>query len=111
MEKFIGKLTDNPSLEEVWDAICAMQNKTFHTSKGLAYTYTVRGYEIFVDRKVKSITRSSVEIALVKAMELERIVTGPKKLTVFGASYLYPIFLELGLAINPKYSKQETIEL
>jgi hypothetical protein len=36
-------------------------------------------------------------IALRKALELNRIVSGPKKLGCFGASYLYPVFLELGI--------------
>ncbi len=50
-----------------------------------------------VDRKNKSITRSSVEIAYQKVLELEGIVTGPKKLGVFGASYLYPVFIRIGV--------------
>ena len=32
-----------------------------------------------------------------KVMETEGCVKGPKKLGVFGASYIYPIFLELNL--------------
>ena len=61
---------------------------------------TVRGPE------TKSITQSTVFIAFHKALELEGIVTGPKKLGTFGASYLYPVFLELGV-ICPDNSIQE----
>ena len=49
---------------------------------------------MFIDRKEKSVTRSSVELAYQKAQELGR-VTGPKQLGVFGASYLYPVFVRL----------------
>ena len=55
------------------------------------------GNEILIDRKKKAITRSSVDIALKEAMEMKGIVNGPKKLNVFGASYLYSIFLRFGL--------------
>ena len=47
-------------------------------------------------RKKRSITRSRVNIALKETLEMNGKVSGPKKLNVFGASYLYPIFLRLG---------------
>ena len=47
-------------------------------------------------RKKKSITRSRVNIALKETLEMNGKVSGPKKLNVFGASYLYLIFLQLG---------------
>lgn len=98
-------------ITEVWAAILEMEGHLFTTAKGLEFQYTVKrhqgvaGKEIFVDRKMKSITRSSVEIALKKVYELGNgrlpaIVSGPKKLGVFGASYLYPIFVELGIILR-----------
>ena len=48
---------------------------------------------MFVNRKEKSITKATAGMALSKALQLEGIVSGPKKLGTFGASYLYPIFL------------------
>lgn len=65
--------------------------------KGLEYTYQIRGNEMFVSRKTKSITKASVDLALEKIIELSGKVAGPKKLKCFGASYLYPIFIEMGL--------------
>lgn len=56
--------------------------------------------ELVIDRKEKTITRNMVLLAYEKALELmetEGYVSGPKKLGVFGASYLYPVFLELGI--------------
>ncbi|MEI3350185.1 MAG: hypothetical protein V8R18_03505 [Clostridium sp.] len=57
---------------------------------------TIRGNEMFVSRKEKSVTRASILVAYKKAQELG-CVTGPKQLGVFGASYLYPVFLRLGI--------------
>ena len=57
----------------------------------------IKGNEMFVTRKDKSITRASVMMAFHKALELDRVVTGPKKLGTFGASYLYPVFCCLGV--------------
>ena len=34
--------------------------------------------------------------------KLPLLVTGPKKLGIFGASYLYPIFMELGIIRGKK---------
>ena len=52
---------------------------------------------MFVDRKEKSITRSTVMKAYAKVVELDGVVKGPKVLGTFGASYLYPIFVKMGL--------------
>lgn len=90
------------SAETVWEKMVQLQGETLTTVKGLEFRYRIVGNEIFVDRKKKSITRSSVNMALEKIEELDGKVSGPKKLQVFGASYLYPIFLKLGLIIAGK---------
>lgn len=84
----------------LWDAIVKFAGYPFFTMKKLKFTYHVKGHEIFVTRKEKSITRSSVNIAFQKAIDLERNVTGPKKLETFGASYLYAIFQRIGVINN-----------
>lgn len=86
--------------EFLWDALLEFQKYPFHTAKGLEFTYEIRGYEMFVDRKEKSITRATVNMAFHKALELQRAqgkVSGPKKLGTFGASYLYPVFIHIGV--------------
>ncbi|OQB30212.1 MAG: hypothetical protein BWY07_02674 [Candidatus Hydrogenedentes bacterium ADurb.Bin170] len=50
-----------------------------------------------MDRKEKSITRATVMKAYGKVVELDGVVKGPKTLGTFGASYLYPIFVKMGL--------------
>lgn len=82
--------------DALWEAILAFEGAIFYTAKGLEYSYTIRGNEMFVSRKEKSVTRASILVAYKKAQELG-CVTGPKQLGVFGASYLYPVFLRLGI--------------
>lgn len=81
----------------LWDTLILFQKYPFHTAKNLEFTYTVKGNEIFVDRKEKSITKSTVLIAFHRALELGPEATGPKKLGTFGASYLYPVFVRFGI--------------
>ena len=95
--------------EALWDALTALQGETFFTAKGLSYTYLIRerrdgevSGEMFISRKEKSLTQSTVCMAFHKALELGGVVTGPKKLGTFGASYLYPVFIRLGVIRRPE---------
>lgn len=91
--------------ERLWETLIRFQDHVFRTAKNLEFTYTIKGNEMFVSRKDKSITRSTVNLAFGKALELQRelgMVSGPKKLGCFGASYLYPIFVELGIICRPQ---------
>lgn len=83
--------------EELWSLLKTLQGCVFLTAKGLKFTYKIHGGEMFISRKSKSITRATVFITFRKAMELGRIVAGPKKLGTFGASYLYPVFVRIGV--------------
>lgn len=93
---------ENQSLSEeiIWDALLAYEHHLFYTSKGIEYSYEIHGYEMVVNRKKKTITKSTVMLSVRKVQELNAIrepVTGPKKIGTFGASYLFPIFKEWGL--------------
>lgn len=84
----------------LWDTLVVFQNYPFKTVKGLRYIYEIKGNEIFFDRKSKSVTRSTVNIALDKVLKLKADnieITGPKKIGCFGASYLYPVFTRIGI--------------
>lgn len=86
--------------ELLWEALHWHQDCSFTTAKNLKFTYSIKGNEMFVSRKDKSITKATVLLAFHKAMELQRGgkgIAGPKKLGTFGASYLFPIFLRLGI--------------
>lgn len=102
MRKEIRGEGENPgALEDaVWEALLLLEGEPFETAKHLSYSYSIRGYEMFVSRREKSITRSTVNLSLWNAVELQRAglpVSGPKKLKTFGASYLYPIFMKIGV--------------
>ncbi len=56
---------------------------------------------MFVTRKEKSITRATVVLAYEKAIALGDMATGPKTLGCFGTSYLYPVFVRLGVIKLP----------
>lgn len=99
--------------DALWDALVMLEGREFETAKHLNYSYSIKGYEIFVSRKDKSITRSTVNLSLWNAMELQKAglpVSGPKKLKTFGASYLYPIFQEIGVIV-PAEMEQLSLEL
>lgn len=87
----------------LWMMLIDNQNKVFYTMKQLPFRYSIKGNELFVSRKGKSITRATVNRAYNRAkelMEFEGKVAGSKKLGTFGASYLYSIFLNLGFIRN-----------
>jgi len=93
--------------EYLWNAIREFEDYPFKTAKGLGYRYKIKvgkdgsqNEELIFDRKTKSITKATILLAYRKALDIQRSegrVTGPKKLGVFGASYLYPMFLRFGI--------------
>ena len=108
--------------EALWKAVIIFETYPFSTSgrgvlSGVEYTYQVSrkggsggrhyvgnsisgyGNEIWLtvngEKKEKSISRSTVELGFQKYLEVleeEGTVSGPKKLGVFSASYLLPLF-------------------
>lgn len=94
----------------LWEAVVAFENYPLKTTSGLDFSYTFKtnrlgekGNEIRVSRKEKTITRSTVEMAFDKVMEKRQSgelpvrMSSPKELGVFGASYIYPLFIRFGL--------------
>lgn len=110
LKKHIG----HPDSEQyLWEALTLFANYPFQTAKGLKYSYSIKTGrddeyvgEIIFDRKAKSVTvtRATINLAYKKAIEIQKkegYVSGPKKLDVFGASYIYPVFIRLGV-ITPE---------
>lgn len=90
----------------LWELISQHQGEQFSTSgrgrfPGKPFTYTIKGGEMFISNKEKSITKATVMVAYKRALELqatEGCVSGPKRLNVPGAgSYIWPVFLHLGI--------------
>ena len=96
----------------LWEALALFVNYPFQTAKGMKYSYTIKtgrdgeySGEIVFDRKAKRVTRATINMAYQKALEIqekEGYVSGPKKLGVFGASYIYPVFIRLGVITSEK---------
>ena len=93
----LSTLTEREQEEALWNILADLQGCVFLTAKGLKFTYKMKGGEMFVNRKSKSITQATVFMAFRKAQELGGVVAGPKKLGTFGASYLYPVFVRIGI--------------
>ena len=98
--EFCSQLSALPEREQemkLWSMLLYLQGCVFFTAKGLKFTYKIKGGEMFVNRKSKPITQAAVFMAFRKAVELGGVVAGPKKLGAFGASYLYPVFVRIGV--------------
>ena len=79
------------TIDTLWQLLETHQNEIFYTIKKLPFTYTIKGGEIFVDRRSKSITKATFEQALNKLNANPDQITGPKSLNVFGAPYIWAI--------------------
>ena len=113
MVRTIATSVEWPEFALVWEAILAFEAYPFRTSGrngqgSIPFTYTVSrtksgdfGKELLISTKRKTVTKATVEVGYNNAIEVYRyegVVGGPKKLGVPGAgSYLYPIFLKIGL--------------
>jgi hypothetical protein len=110
----------------LWDAVIAYQNVPFFTSSGLPFFYTVRrrkngkySGELIVSRKdhSKTLTRSSVLLAFHRVLEqtgtgdaqfVPREYRGPKAIgQIFGISYVYSLFWQMGLIRVPDKVEQK----
>ena len=118
-------LKDNPNSYNLWRCICLYQGEKLRTSgrgsrEGVTFSYFVSapggaggrhydgqnvdgfGNEMWIstggEQKKKSISRSTVDLALGKVLEMDGRIKGPKALNVPGAhSYLFAIFTRFGL--------------
>ena len=105
--------TSKANVPGLWDLIRAYEGKQFLTKKGLPFTYTIKGGELFTDRRERSITKSTFEKAYEKLIQdqvgenaAKRIV-GPKTLNVYGAPYVWAVFVGIGLIEEQVYVQQE----
>ncbi len=68
------------TMENLWDKITSQEGKSFLTKKGLPFTYTIKGGELFTDRRERSITRSTFEKAYEKLLHDQVGEEAPKKI-------------------------------
>ena len=90
----------DPEEIALWNVIVSHAGDTLTTSgrgtrPGKAFTYTIRGAEMFVSNRSKSITRSTILFAYHKVKGKE--ISGPKMIGVHGDSYIFAVFKGLGV--------------
>ena len=86
--------------DTLWEQITNRQGDVFYTKKGLPFTYYIKGGELFASRRERSITRSTFEKAFQKIQEN----SGPKKLNVYGAPYVWAV---LATILGAESDKEE----
>lgn len=94
--------TDMEKEENLWQEMNTLQGCLFSTCKGLDFTYRIQGGEMFANQREKSITKTSIIAAYRKVRQLGGEVAEPKQLGVLGSSYIWPVFLKMGLVKEPK---------
>jgi PAS domain-containing protein len=112
--------------EALWQVVVAYQNYKFYTKSGLMFSYVVKykrngeySGELVVSRKEesKTLTKSSIMLAFHKVLSDMKDTTppeykGPKAIgQIFGISYIYSLFLEIGLIRVPKKAEQKEGEI
>ncbi len=95
MKEDAGAFEGGITPENLWEAIASMQGKTFYTAKKLPFTYTVKGGELFADRRDRSVTRSTFEKAYAKILA-DPAIKGPKRLNMYGAPYVFAVLKTIG---------------
>lgn len=92
MRHIIGR--DWP-LNRVLPGCGRLVGETFYTKKLLPFTYTIKGGEMFTDRRERSITRSTFENAYKKIKSNPDKITGPKALNMYGAPYVWAVLAKV----------------
>lgn len=87
----MSNAAETVTIDNLWQAITSHQGETFYTKKMLPFTYTIKGGEMFTDRRERSITKSTFETAYSKIRENPDKITGPKALNMYGAPYVWAI--------------------
>ena len=101
----IATMSDGEAEAYLWDTLKYLQGCVFHTvergnKEGLRFRYMIKGGELYVDGKDNSITRATLKKAFANTCKLQEkmgYVSDPREIGTNGASYLYPIFLRLGI--------------
>ena len=121
VQELRDSLTKDDYSDTLWRCVVAYEGYLFRTSgRGRTHSGAVDFYykrhiskrsgeptdELVISTRPdsKTITRSSVELGLSQCLleqKREGYVRGPKRMSVFGASYLYAMFTEWGL-ISPE---------
>lgn len=96
-------------VQEVWATLEQHQGEQFYTAKCLPFCYIICGGELFVDRRSKSITISTVAAALQKIATRQAAGEDhhrPQKGWLLWCQLLIPDVLNLGIIPQPETGKE-----
>ena len=109
---------DDPTEENFWGVVLAYAGVKFKTYSGLPFSYQIKKgrngeytKELWIDRreKSKSLTWSSVLLALGNIKKVGAIVSRPKDLgDIRGVTYIYGMFYRFGVIDVPDEVKRKT---
>lgn len=112
-----NQFRESPTAENLWQVVLAYQNVIFKTYSGLTFSYELRkgrngNYtkELWINRREnsKSLTWSSVLLALKNIPEIGAVVERPKALgDIRGVTYIYAMFYRFGLIDVPEAVKEK----
>ena len=91
----MSNAAETVTIDNLWQAITSHQGETFYTKKMLPFTYTIKGGEMFTDRRERSITRSTFENAYKKIKNAPDKITGPKALHMYGAPCVWAVLAKV----------------
>ena len=114
----VRKLITEQTEEHLWEVVLLYSGVRFKTYSGLPFSYNVRKgrngeytKELWIDRreKSKSLTWSSVLLALGNIKKVGAIVSRPKDLgDIRGVTYIYGMFYRFGVIDVPDEVKRKT---
>lgn len=95
----------SPDELKLWEQLCKHSGETFTTfgcdsCAGVELKYEIRGAEMFISTRSKSITRATVLYAYwnVQSIQAEGgVINGPKAIGVHGDSYIFAVFKVLAV--------------
>ena len=112
-----NQFRESPTAENLWQVVLAYQNVIFKTYSGLTFSYELRKgrngdytRELWINRREnsKSLTWSSVLLALKNIPEIGAVVERPKALgDIRGVTYIYAMFYRFGLIDVPEGVKEK----
>lgn len=108
-KKEIAILAAEPGFGNLWKAVDAFQDYSFTAANGLKFSYTLKDGGMFIEKSAVSIRKADAELAYKRAVEMNRIVKDSKKLGVFGADYLYPVFVRIGVIQHSEKRFSDTV--
>ena len=107
--------------EYLWREIVARAGKPFVTHKGVPFSYYIKEDRsgetsgvLVIDGKMKKITRSTILLAYHRVREVQEAhgcVSKPGKIGVYGDTWLYPVFLDIGICTQTKDEEARPLPL